>query len=71
MNKSWLTSLFGLLAGVPMLLHQSGVTVGHLGGGDWLNLISAVGVAGLGLSAKDSNVTGGTVAQTTEAQKRV
>lgn len=70
-GKNWLTSLFGLLAGVPLLLHQSGVTIGHLGSGDWLTLISAIGAAGLGLAAKDSTTTGGTVPQTPEAQKRV
>jgi hypothetical protein len=64
MGKNWLTSIFGLLAGIPLLLHQSGVTVGHLGSGDWLTLISAIGAAGLGLSAKDHNVTGGSVDQT-------
>lgn len=54
MQKNWLTSLFGMLAGIPLLLHQTGVTVGHLGSGDWLTLISAIGTAGLGLSAADS-----------------
>ena len=71
MTKNWLTSLFGVLAGVPAILHQSGVTVGHLGGGDYLSLLSAIGIAGLGLAAKDNNVTGGTVGQTPEAQDRV
>ena len=55
MKSSWLTSLFGILAGVPILLHQTGITIGHLGSGDWLNLIQAVGVAGVGLAARDVN----------------
>ena len=58
MGKNWITSLFGALAGIPLVLQQAGVHVGHLGNGDWLSLISALGVAGLGLSAKDSNTTG-------------
>lgn len=63
MGKNWLTTMFGLLAGVPVLLHQSGVTVGHLGSGDWLQAISGIGIALLGLAAKDKNVTGGTISQ--------
>lgn len=54
MKKNWLTSLFGILAGAPLLLHQTGITFGHLGSGDWLTFISALGAAGLGLSAADS-----------------
>jgi len=57
LKKSWLTSLFGILTGVPLLLHQSGVSVGHIGSGDWLSAISAVGAVLLGLSAKDANVS--------------
>lgn len=57
MKKSWLTSLFGLLAGVPVLLHQTGVSVGHLGSGDWLSAISAIGMTLLGLTAKDADVS--------------
>lgn len=59
MKKNWLTSLFGILAGVPILLHQTGVTIGHLGNGDWLTLISALGTAGLGLSAADASKKNG------------
>lgn len=57
MKKSWLTTVFGLVAGIPLLLHQGGVSVGHLGSGDWLSAISTIGVTLLGLTAKDSNVS--------------
>lgn len=63
MKKNWLTTLFGLLAGVPAILHTSGVNIGHLGSGDWLSFISGIGMLGIGAAAKDSNVSGGTVPQ--------
>lgn len=62
-GKNWLTSLFGLLAAVPVAAQQAGIHIGHLKNGDYLSLISAIGIAGLGLSAKDKNVTGGTISQ--------
>lgn len=61
--KNWKTTLFGFLLGAPALLHSLGVNVGHIGSGDWLTFIAGIGSVGLGLSAKDSNVTGGTVKQ--------
>jgi len=56
--KSWMTSLFGFLAAIGGILSQApGVP-------DNIKVIAgiagSVGVAGLGLAAKDNNVTGGT-----------
>ena len=58
--KNWKTSLLGVLAGLPMLLHGAGVSVGHIGDGDWLTFVQGLLVAGVGLAAKDHDVTGGT-----------
>jgi len=68
--KNWKTTLFGVLAALPSFLHGAGVHVGHVGQGDWLTFVQGLLVAGLGLAAKDSNVTGGSVGQTPEAKIR-
>jgi len=62
---NWKTSVGGLLAGGPAILCQMFhiCSVGHLGGGDWLGLISGIGAVWMGLLAKDHNVTGGSVQQ--------
>jgi hypothetical protein len=60
--KNWKTTLWGTLAGVPQIIIQLGLATNPkivaIG-----NLISAIGVIGGFASAKDSNVTGGTVQQ--------
>lgn len=63
MGKNWKTNLFGGLLAVVMSLQTYGVKVGHVGQGDFLGLSTAIFAGLLGLSAKDSNVTGGTVKQ--------
>lgn len=63
--KNWKTSLFGALAAIAQLapvLSHAGVQVGHWGGSDFLQVGAGVSTLLLGLYAKDSNVTGGTVA---------
>ena len=63
MFKSWKTSLMGVLAGLPMLLHGAGVSIGHVGTGDWITFLQGLFVAGIGLAAKDHDVTGGSIQQ--------
>jgi hypothetical protein len=55
--RSWKTSLAGLLAGLGQILPMMGFSQ------DLGAAIGVIGLALLGLLAKDSNVTGGTVAQ--------
>lgn len=62
MRKNWKTTLFGALAGAPQFLQAFGL-VSNPRAVLIANLLSAIGVLGLGFSAKDSNVTGGTVQQ--------
>lgn len=61
--KNWKTSLWGGFLAILLGLQTYGVKIGHVGNGDYLGLVTAVAAAGLGLSAKDNNVTGGTVQQ--------
>jgi hypothetical protein len=61
--KNWKTSLLGIAAGLPMLLHGAGVSLGHVGNGDWITFVQGLFVAALGLAAKDHDVTGGTTPQ--------
>lgn len=65
--KNWKTTLFGTIAGVGGLmsspcLQQAGIPVppilAQLG-----PIITLAGTVGLGIAAKDSNVTGGTKQQ--------
>jgi len=67
--KNWKTTLFGVLGGLFQLFgpHLTGApgpafTIGNIG--------AAAAMILLGLVAKDSNVTGGTTAQTPEALSR-
>ncbi len=61
MKKSFLTALFGAMASLPHILPLIGVgTIGHVGGGTVDQLLSGIGMLGLGFFAKDYNVTGGT-----------
>ncbi len=61
--KNWKTSLFGLLGGLavmfgPRLQGDTGapaITLEHV--------VQAAAILGIGLSAKDHNVTGGSVKQ--------
>jgi hypothetical protein len=54
--KNWKTTLFGLIAAIPQLLLAYGVHVGHIGSGDFLSLLSALGIAGAGYYATDKPV---------------
>ncbi len=68
-RKNWKTTLGGLIAGIASL-GVGGVTTPD-GKTNWANIILATAITLLGASAKDGNVTGGTVAATPEAEKRV
>lgn len=52
--KNWKTTLLGLAAGALNMLAN---------GTNWKQVLVTLGLAGLGLVSKDSNVTGGTVQQ--------
>ncbi len=52
--KNWKTTLFGVAAGVLNLFAN---------GAGWKQVLYSLAVAGLGILAKDFNVTGGTVHQ--------
>ena len=72
--KNWKTTVSGVVsaaAGLVVYLHSGGYVVEP----GWLlgaaNFVMIGGIASLGLAAKDGNVTGGTVPQTTEAAYRV
>ena len=49
--KSWLTSIFGIAAGGFNMLAN---------GTSWKQVLVSLGIAGLGVVAKDFNITGGT-----------
>ena len=59
MGKSWKTSLGGILLALGGILTQQSNHIMQLIGA----VLSAVGALLLGLAAKDSNVTGGSVPQ--------
>ena len=64
MVKNWKTTLAGLVVGIPLILHGSGVDhVGHVGSTDWLGIVSGIGALFMGAYSKDHNVTGGSVQQ--------
>ena len=52
--KSWRTTLFGIGAAALNLLAN---------GTHWKEVLLSVGFAALGVAAKDSNVSGGTIKQ--------
>lgn len=56
MFKNWKTSLVGCGTGIPAIIE--GITTHN-----WMLVLTGIGTLLLGLSAKDSNVTGGTVKQ--------
>jgi len=59
MNKlmtNWMTSVGGILAGIPALLHGAGILLPDA----IMTFIPAIGALLIGLGAKDGNVTGGT-----------
>jgi len=71
-RKNIWTTIFGVLAAVPQLLGVVGIQgIGHVGSITIDQLISGIGLIGLGALAKQFNVTGGTVAATPEAERRV
>ena len=72
--KSWKTTLTSAIsAGAAFVLFAQ--QLNYIAFPKWAMAIAmftmAGGLAGLGVTAKDSNVTGGTVAATPEAQARV
>jgi hypothetical protein len=73
MLKNWQTSGAGigtLLAAVASIV--SSVSQGHVPDGAQVSILMMGIATGIGLlRAKDQNVTGGSVAQTPEAQRRV
>ena len=67
MLKNWMPTLGGILIAVGgILATNSNATVSLIG-----KIAAAIGAVLLGGSAKQFNVTGGTVAQTKEAESRV
>jgi hypothetical protein len=57
MKKHWYTTLFGGLAATGLALHNSGISIGHIGPIDFTALAAALGVAGLGATSADANKT--------------
>jgi hypothetical protein len=58
--KNWRTSLLGIALGAGQIIHTSLQANQQV---DWIGLLIGVGFAALGLAAKDSQVTGGTIKQ--------
>ena len=57
--KNWQTTVAGLIAGLPQIIALLGLSIPT----PFLNLITALGVIGIGYFAKDKDVTGGTKQQ--------
>lgn len=57
--KNWKTTLFGVITAIPTLLHLFGVVIPP----EIAQILTAIGAIGVGATAKDSNVTGGTTQQ--------
>jgi hypothetical protein len=57
LKKNWLTTFFGLLAGLPQILPVIGLPIsfGHIGNTSISGLLSGIGILGLGAVAKDFN----------------
>lgn len=58
--KNWKTTLAGLALALPSALTASGILDPS---NKWASLISMIGAIALGFTAKDNNVTGGTIGQ--------
>lgn len=56
--KNWLTSVFGGVAGVPLIVAGFAANPD-----DWNMIIAGIGAFIVGLAAKQANVTGGTKRQ--------
>lgn len=73
MLQNWLTTTFGILAGMPLLVTQalagSGIALSPVLT-HWLLVLSAVGLIGLGIVSKAFN-THSTTAQTAAAEAAV
>ena len=65
--KNWKTTLIGCLIAIVIAIKPL-IETGTI---DYKQCGIAAVIALFGFLSKDANVTGGTVAQTTEAQKRV
>lgn len=62
--KNWKTTIFGLIASLPVMLPMLGVPhFGHLGNVTIDQAVGGLGALLLGYFAKDRNVTGGTIQQ--------
>lgn len=69
LGASWVPKIGGILAGLPILLTQAGFIASPVEA-HYLSLVSGVGILILGLSAKQSNVHGGTVGQPSSPEAR-
>jgi len=56
MPVNWITTLGGLIAGLPVLMASAGIVLPQ----PILDFLPPLGTLLIGLGAKDSNVTGGT-----------
>jgi hypothetical protein len=72
-NKSWRTTIAGLVAGLPIAIDalMTAYNAGTFTGKSGSQLAGAIGIVLFGLFAKDSQVTGGTIPSTPEAEARV
>jgi hypothetical protein len=48
------TTIFGSLAGAAILLHQLGISIGHIGNTDFVTLVGAGATVALGIAAGDA-----------------
>lgn len=54
--KNWKTTLFGALVAVSQfapVLHNAGISIGHYGGSDWVQIAGGVSALLLGYHAQD------------------
>lgn len=61
--KNWKTTLAGLFAALPQLVALIAPLFGFTPPMEIVTGVSAIGVAAIGVLAKDHNVTGGTIDQ--------
>lgn len=52
--RHWRTTLFGMLMGSATLAHGMGISLGHFGAVDFIQLVQVISAAALGISAADS-----------------